>query len=294
MAKIAFIGLGHMGGPMAVNLLKQGHAVRGFDLSAAALERLELSGGTRATTALDACKDAEVIISMLPSGKQVEEVLNAALIQQIPAGTLFIESSTIDVETAKKITAVVENQGCFMVDAPVSGGTTGAEKGTLTFMVGGSTVAWEQAVPYLEVMGSHLFHAGPSGSGQVVKMCNNLLLAIQMIGTSEALCLGDAYGLDPKVLSEIMQRSTGRNWCLEVYNPYPGILENAPASRGYEGGFSVDLMTKDLQLATAASLHTQTAVPLGSLAQNLYRVWSKAGNGKLDFSSIINLLKSKQ
>jgi 3-hydroxyisobutyrate dehydrogenase len=180
-----------------------------------------------------------------------------------------------------------------MIDAPVSGGTGGAQAGTLTFIVGGSQQDFERAQPILECMGKNIFHAGESGAGQVAKICNNMLLAIHMIGTSEALNLGTRHGLEPAVLSEIMQKSSGRNWSLEVYNPYPGVMENVPSSREYQGGFAVDLMTKDLGLAAEAGLESKTSTPLGNTALNLYRMWSEAGNGKIDFSSIINFLNKK-
>jgi len=293
MAKIAFIGLGNMGGPMAANLIKNKHEVTGFDLSEQALSALKNTGGETAATALDACKGAEVVITMLPSGRHVAQVLNPKFIQNLSNGTLIIESSTIDATTARSVASIAKQNGCLMLDAPVSGGTAGAQNGTLTFIVGGSDKALEKAKPYLECMGKNIFHAGESGSGQVAKICNNMLLSILMLGTSEALNLGVAHGLDPKVLSEIMQKSSGRNWALELYNPYPGVMENVPASREYKGGFAVDLMTKDLGLAQEASLDAQVATPMGSIARNLYRMWSVAGNGKLDFSSIIQFLNKK-
>ncbi|WP_238707510.1 3-hydroxyisobutyrate dehydrogenase [Chryseobacterium viscerum] len=294
MANIAFIGLGNMGGPMAANLVKNGHSVIGFDLSSSALEALVSAGGRISDSALAASKDADVVISMLPSGKHVAELYSEEFISQLKPDTLLIDSSTIDAVTARSVAQLAASNGCKMIDAPVSGGTAGAQAGTLTFIVGGKTKDYEKARPLLKCMGQNIFHAGDSGAGQVAKICNNMLLAVHMIGTSEAINLGVRHGLDPKILSEIMQKSSGRNWSLEVYNPYPGVMENAPASREYSGGFAVDLMTKDLGLAAEAGLETRTSTPLGNAALNLYRIWSEAGNGTTDFSSIIQFLNKHQ
>lgn len=294
MANIAFIGLGNMGGPMAANLVKNGHNVIGFDLSSSALEALVSAGGRISDSALAASKDADVVISMLPSGKHVAELYSEEFISQLKPDTLLIDSSTIDAVTARSVAQLAASKGCKMIDAPVSGGTAGAQAGTLTFIVGGKTKDYEKARPLLKCMGQNIFHAGDSGAGQVAKICNNMLLAVHMIGTSEAINLGVRHGLDPKILSEIMQKSSGRNWSLEVYNPYPGVMENAPASREYSGGFAVDLMTKDLGLAAEAGLETRTSTPLGNAALNLYRIWSEAGNGTIDFSSIIQFLNKHQ
>jgi len=293
MSKIAFIGLGNMGGPMAANLVKKGHSVTGFDLSEAALNALVAAGGQIATTALEAAIDAEIVISMLPSGKHVADLYSEEFISQLQPNTLLIDSSTIDAVTARSVAALAVSKGCKMIDAPVSGGTAGAQAGTLTFIVGANQDDFDAAKPILECMGQNIFHAGTSGAGQVAKICNNMLLAIHMIGTSEAINLGVRHGLDAGVLSEIMQKSSGRNWSLEVYNPYPGVMPNAPASKEYAGGFAVDLMTKDLGLAAEAGLETKTATPLGNSALNLYRMWSEAGNGKVDFSSIIQFLNKQ-
>jgi 3-hydroxyisobutyrate dehydrogenase len=231
---------------------------------------------------------------MLPSGKHVSDLYSEEFISSLQSNTLLIDSSTIDAVTARSVATLAVSKGCRMIDAPVSGGTGGAQAGTLTFIVGGTQEDFERAKPILECMGQNIFHAGDSGAGQVAKICNNMLLAIHMIGTSEALNLGIRHGLDAKVLSEIMQKSSGRNWSLEVYNPYPGVMENAPASKEYTGGFAVDLMAKDLGLAAEAGLETRTATPLGNTALNLYRMWSEAGNAKIDFSSIIQFLNKHQ
>lgn len=293
MSNIAFIGLGNMGGPMAANLIRKGHTVTGFDLSETALKALESAGGQTAGSALDAAKSADVIISMLPSGKHVAELYSEDFISTLKPNTLLIDSSTIDAVTARSVATLAISKGCKMIDAPVSGGTGGAQAGTLTFIVGGKREDYEKARPILKCMGQNIFHAGESGAGQVAKICNNMLLAIHMIGTSEAINLGVKHGLDPKILSEIMQKSSGKNWSLEVYNPYPGVMENAPASRAYSGGFAVDLMAKDLGLAAEAGLETKTSTPLGNTALNLYRIWSETGHGKTDFSSILQFLNGK-
>ncbi|MDR6525054.1 3-hydroxyisobutyrate dehydrogenase [Chryseobacterium rhizosphaerae] len=293
MSNIAFIGLGNMGGPMAANLIRKGHTVTGFDLSETALKALESAGGLTAGSALDAAKSADVIISMLPSGKHVAELYSEDFISTLKPNTLLIDSSTIDAVTARSVATLAISKGCKMIDAPVSGGTGGAQAGTLTFIVGGKQEDYEKARPILKCMGQNIFHAGESGAGQVAKICNNMLLAIHMIGTSEAINLGVKHGLDPKILSEIMQKSSGKNWSLEVYNPYPGVMENAPASRAYSGGFAVDLMAKDLGLAAEAGLETKTSTPLGNTALNLYRIWSETGHGKTDFSSILQFLNGK-
>ncbi|MBB1150441.1 3-hydroxyisobutyrate dehydrogenase [Myroides sp. NP-2] len=293
MAKIAFIGLGNMGGPMAANLIKNGHQVTGFDVSEAALNQLVAHGGQVAATALEVASGAEVVVSMLPSGKHVADLYTEAFMAQLQPNAVLIDSSTIDAVTARSVAAKAVALGHAMIDAPVSGGTAGAQAGTLTFIVGGAAADFERAKPILEAMGQNIFYAGESGAGQVAKICNNMLLAIHMIGTSEAINLGVRHGLDPKVLSEIMQKSSGRNWSLEVYNPYPGVSETTPASKGYAGGFAVDLMAKDLGLAAEASLDTKSSTPLGHAALNLYRMWSEAGNGKFDFSSIIKFLNQQ-
>ena len=291
--KIAFIGLGNMGGPMAMNLLKAGHDVSGFDLSEAACKKFAADGLKIATSAAATLDGAEVVISMLPASQHVESLYlgDDGLLARIAAGTLVIDSSTIAAASSRKVADAAAKRGIAVLDAPVSGGTGGAIAGTLTFMVGGSTQDLERARPLLEKMGANIFHAGDAGAGQTAKICNNMLLGILMIGTSEALALGVANGLDPKVLSEIMRRSSGGNWALEKYNPMPGVMETSPASKGYAGGFGTDLMLKDLGLAQENAAAVKAATPLGGLARNLYAAHSLAGHGALDFS---NVLKSLQ
>jgi 3-hydroxyisobutyrate dehydrogenase len=288
MSTIGFIGLGNMGGPMAKNLLNAGHQVQVFDLVEASMASVVAEGGTASKSAADAVRGADLVISMLPASKHVEALYlgDAGLITQLDADTLIIDCSTIAPESARKVAAAAADAGFDMIDAPVSGGVGGAVGGTLTFMVGGSSKALDIARPLLEIMGKNIFHAGDAGAGQVAKVCNNMLLAVLMTGTAEALQLGVNNGLDPAVLSEIMQKSSGGNWALEVYNPFPGVMPSAPASNDYAGGFLVDLMIKDLGLAMASALETGSSTPMGALARNLYVTHGAKGNGQIDFSSI--------
>lgn len=289
--KVAFLGLGNMGLPMALNLVTAGHQVRGFDLVQAQLDAFKAGGGVTVSSAADAVPDADVIISMLPASRHVEALYlgDSGLLAVANPKTLLIDCSTISPKVSQAVAAQAKAKGFAMIDAPVSGGTAGAQAATLTFMVGGDGNDVDRARPLLEKMGKNIFHAGPSGSGQTVKVCNNMLLGIQMLGTSEALRLGIANGMDPKVLSDIMSKSSGRNWVLELYNPCPGVMENVPSSKGYAGGFGVDLMLKDLGLATENAGDLDASVPLGELSRKLYEVHSQAGNGQLDFSSVFNL-----
>ena len=294
--QIAFIGLGNMGGPMAINLHKAGHSVKAFDLSADALAKVKAEGVQIAASAQDAVQGAEAIVTMLPASQHVEGLFlgNGNLLASIAKGTLVIDSSTIAAATSQKVAKAAEAAGIDFIDAPVSGGTGGAIAGTLTFMVGGSTTQLERARPLLEKMGANIFHAGAVGAGQTAKICNNMLLGILMVGTSEAIALGVANGLDPKVLSEIMRRSSGGNWALEKYNPFPGVHENAPASKGYTGGFGTDLMLKDLGLSQENATAVKASTPLGGMARAIYAAHSIAGHGGEDFSSVIKMLQKNQ
>lgn len=296
MNRVAFIGLGHMGAPMARNLLKAGHALTVFDLAPAAVDGLVEAGATAAPSAAACVAGAEVVITMLPASRHVEGLYlgDTGLVEHIAPGTLVIECSTIAPESARKVASAASGKGIRMIDAPVSGGTGGAAAGTLTFIVGGAQEDLDSARPLLEKMGRNIFHAGQSGAGQVAKICNNMLLGILMAGTSEALALGVANGLDPKVLSDIIAKSSGRNWATELYNPWPGVMPDVPASKDYAGGFGVDLMLKDLGLAAEAALHAGASTPLGELARNLYSLHSAGGNGALDFSSIVRLYERRQ
>ncbi len=290
---IGFIGLGHMGGPMARNLLKAGHALKVFDLVPEALKAAVQAGATAVSAATEAVAGVDLVVTMLPASRHVEGLYlgKGGLLEAIAKGTLVLECSTIAPESARKVSKAAAERGIRMLDAPVSGGTAGAAAGTLTFIVGGATADLQAAMPYLQAMGKNIFHAGEAGAGQVAKICNNMLLGIQMAGTAEALALGVANGLDPKTLSDIIAKSSGRNWATELYNPWPGVMENAPASHDYEGGFGVDLMLKDLGLAAEASMQARATTPLGELARNLYALHSTQGNGKLDFSSILKLYR---
>ena len=291
MTTIAFIGLGHMGLPMARNLLKAGFALRVFDLLQSAVDSLAAEGATPAASAAEAVAGASVVVSMLPASRHVEGLYlgESGLMALIAPGSLVLECSTIAPESARKVHAAASARGVAMLDAPVSGGTAGAAAGTLTFMVGGDAAVLERARPVLSAMGKNLFHAGPDGAGQVAKVCNNQLLAVQMIGTAEALALGVANGLDAATLAEIMRQSSGGNWVLEKYNPWPGVMENAPASKGYSGGFMSQLMAKDLGLAQEAAQLTASSTPMGALALQLYRLLLKQGHGELDFSAVQKL-----
>lgn len=296
MQRIAFIGLGNMGGPMAANLVKAGFQVQAFDLSAAALDTARAAGVGTAASAADAVRDAQVVISMLPASRHVESLYlgDGGLLEQLPEGVLVIDCSTIAPASARKVAQAASERGLQMLDAPVSGGTAGAAAATLTFIVGGPVAVLERARPVLSAMGKNIFHMGDAGAGQVAKLCNNMALGVIMAATGEAIALGVAHGLDPGTLSQMMAVSTSRSWATEVCNPWPGVLENAPASRGYSGGFGNDLMLKDLGLAAEAAVAVGSAVPLGELARNLYSMNSKAGNGGLDFSSVVTLLADIQ
>jgi len=289
---IAFIGLGNMGGPMAANLLKAGYALRVFDLVPASVEAAVAAGAQAANSARDAVKGAQVVISMLPASAHVEGLYlgENGILSTIEDGALVIDSSTIAPASARKVAQAAAARGLAMLDAPVSGGTAGAAAGTLTFIVGGSGNALERARPVLQAMGKNIFHMGDAGAGQVAKLCNNMALGVIMAATGEAIALGVANGLDASVLSQMMAVSTSRSWATEVCNPWPDVLPNAPASRGYTGGFGNDLMLKDLGLAAEAAMSVGASIPLGELARNLYAMNSRAGRGKLDFSSVVKLL----
>lgn len=288
---IAFIGLGNMGGPMAHNLLKAGHKISVFDLLQSAVDKLAVDGARAASSAVDAVQGANMVISMLPASKHVEALYlgDDGLQQHLDDGTLVIDSSTIDAGTSQKVARQLAEKSIAFIDAPVSGGVGGATAGTLTFIVGGEKTDYGRALPVLEAMGKNIFHAGGHGAGQIAKICNNMLLSVLMVGTSEALQMGIANGLDPKVMSDIMLQSSGRNWTLELYNPCPGVLPNVPSSNDYQGGFMVDLMKKDLGLAMDTGLKSQSSTPMGALAQSLYAIHAMQGNGKRDFSSIFEM-----
>jgi len=288
--KVAFFGLGNMGGPMAANLVKAGFEVCAFDLVPASVEKAVADGCSAATSEKDAVAGADFVVTMLPNGAIAESLYidGAGLLDLVEPSAVLIDCSTVAAASSRRIGAEAKKRGIRAIDAPVSGGVAGAAAGTLAFMCGGAAADVEAAKEVLKHMGANIFHAGPSGAGQVAKACNNMLLAVHMIGTAEALQLGVNNGLDPKILSEIMLKSSGCNWSLEKYNPYPGVMDGAPASRNYSGGFMVKLMQKDLGLAMEAALGSKSATPMGALANNLYNLYAGGdeGNVDLDFSSI--------
>ena len=287
MKKIGFIGLGNMGLPMANNISKTGIEVNAFDLSEKALKQAENLGMSIKQDSKSVLEDIDALITMLPNGSSVEKIfLEDNLLEVINKRTLIIESSTISPEISKKISTIAKNYGISMLDAPVSGGVKGAELGNLTFIVGGSQADLEKGLSLFKIMGDKIFYAGESGSGQIAKLCNNMLLAVHMCGTAETIALGVNNGLDPVVLSEIMKNSSGGNWSLEKYNPYPGVMETAPASENYSGGFLNSLMLKDLKLASELALGSKSTTPMGKLAMQLYEEMMDDGFGTLDFSSI--------
>jgi 3-hydroxyisobutyrate dehydrogenase len=292
--RIGFIGLGRMGGPMARNLLKAGHTVVVFDVVRRNVEALTAAGAEPAASAKQAAAQAELIITMLPSSPQVKTVYlgEDGVLAGVGRGIPLIDCSTIDPHTAREVASIAATGANAMADAPVSGGTGGAEAGTLTFMVGASSGHFEFIKPILAHMGKNIVHCGDSGTGQIAKICNNMLLGITMIGVAETMNLGAALGIDPKILAGIINTSSGRCWSSDTYNPYPGVMDNVPAARGYTGGFAADLMLKDLGLAADAAKQVHTPVILGATAQQLYQSFSARGAGSLDFSAIINLFKT--
>ncbi len=291
--RISFFGLGNMGSGMAKNLLNAGHEVCVYDLVESNMLALKQEGAMFVQTPLAAAKHAECVISMLPAGKHVIG-LYKDIIGHVAENTLFIDCSTIEANDAKELHKLISGSGHRFIDSPVSGGVAGASAGTLTFIIGGQKEDLESAEPILKCMGKHCFHAGGPGAGQIAKICNNMLLAVLMAGTSEALNLAIDNGLDPLVVSEIMKQSSGNNWALQVYNPVPGVMENVPSSKDYEGGFLVDLMNKDLNLATSTAQANQSTIPMGSLAKSLYQMHAINGFGGKDFSSIYQAFINKK
>lgn len=293
---IGFIGLGNMGGYMALNLLKAGHHLHVFDLAENAVQTLVQAGASSCASPADVAKQSiDVLITMLPASAHVKSVYlgEQGVLQAVNPAVLLIDCSTIDPQAARDVAAAALKQGNAMIDAPVSGGTGGAQAGTLTFMVGGTEFDYTRAQAILASMGKNIVYCGGSGNGQVAKVVNNMLLGISMIGAAEAMNLGVSLGMDAKTLAGIINTSSGRCWSSEVYNPYPGVVETAPASREYTGGFGADLMLKDLGLATEAARQIKAPVTLGATAQQLYQTFSNLGHGALDFSAIIKML-SKQ
>ena len=290
MARVAFIGLGHMGGGMAPNLAKAGHEVLAFDLSEEALSAAVAKGCQRAGSTDEAVKDADAVVTMLPAGKHVAEVYRAHVFGKAPKTAILIDCSTIDVATAKTVEEEAQAQGYTMVDAPVSGGIAAAEGGTLTFMVGGSKDGFEKAREYLEKMGKAVIHAGDAGAGQAAKICNNMLLGASMAATCETFVLAQKLGLDPKVFFDISSKASGQCWSMTSYCPVPGVGPETPADREYEGGFAAALMLKDLKLAMEAAQKAGAYTPMGGEAEELYQRFVSLGGGGKDFSAIIKMI----
>ncbi len=295
MATIAFIGLGNMGAPMMRNLLKAGHTVHAFDLSEAACTAAREAGATVAANPGAAAAEAEVVVTMLPAGKHVREVYtgDGGIIARAKPNSLFIDSSTVDVDSARAVAEAAKKAGHVMVDAPVSGGVGGAEAGTLTFMVGGDDDAFQRAEPILGAMGKAIIHAGGPGNGQAAKICNNMILGISMIAVSEAFALAEKLGLESQKLFDIASKSSGQCWSLTTYCPVPGPVPTSPANRDYAPGFAAAMMLKDLKLAVEAGQSTGSPLPLGGEAAQIYTLFCNAGFGGKDFSGIVNMLRGK-
>jgi 3-hydroxyisobutyrate dehydrogenase len=293
MARIGFIGLGNMGLPMALNLVKAGHSLAGYDVSASQAQQLVAAGGSAAASIAAAASGADVVITMLPAGKEVREVyLGAAgVLASVAADTLLVDSSTIDVATARAVAAAADARGLPMLDAPVSGGVGGAQAATLTFMVGGPDAAFARARPVLDAMGKTIVHAGGPGNGQAAKICNNMILGISMIAVSEGFLLAEKLGLDHQKLFDISAKSSGQCWALTSYCPVPGPVPTSPANRDYQAGFTAAMMLKDLKLAQDAAREAGATTPLGADAAALYERCVGGGFGGRDFSAIIRFLR---
>jgi 3-hydroxyisobutyrate dehydrogenase len=294
MARIGFIGVGNMGGPMLRNLIGAGHEVTAFDVVEDARQAARDAGATLAATAADAATAGDVVITMLPAGEHVREVYlgDGGIIAALAPGTLLIDCSTIDVETARAVNASAAEAGFEMLDAPVSGGVAGAEAGTLTFMVGGADDAFARAEPVLAVMGKTIVHAGPSGNGQAAKICNNMILGASMIVVGEAFVLAERLGLEAQKLFDIASTASGQCWSLTTYCPVPGPVPTSPANRDYQAGFTAAMMLKDLRLAQQAANAAGATTPLGAQAEALYGRYCEGGNADVDFSGIIKMIES--
>ncbi len=290
MAKIAFIGLGHMGGGMAPNLAKAGHEVRAFDLSEEALDRAAKQGCLPMGSAGESVRDVDAVVTMLPAGKHVAEVYRTSVFGAVPKSAILMDCSTIDIATARSVEEEAAAAGLTMVDAPVSGGIAAAEGGTLTFMVGGSDEGFERARPFLEAMGKAVIHAGGPGSGQAAKICNNMLLGATMAATCETFVLAQKLGLDVQTFFDIASKASGQSWSMTSYCPVPGVGPETPADRGYEGGFAAALMLKDLKLAMEAAQGAEAYTPMGGEAEELYQRFVDLGGGGKDFSGIIKMI----
>nr|WP_087575804.1 3-hydroxyisobutyrate dehydrogenase [Sphingomonas sp. CDS-1] len=290
---IAFIGLGNMGGGMAANLLKNGFAVRAFDLSEEALAKAVEAGAVRCTSVAEAVAGADAVVTMLPAGKHVEGVYSGEVFAAAKADALFLDCSTIDVATARRVEEAAAAKGFEMVDAPVSGGIAAANGGTLTFMVGGSDQAFGRAKPILSAMGKAVIHAGGAGNGQAAKICNNMLLGATMVATCETFAMAKKLGLDPQTFYDISSVSSGQSWSMTSYCPVPGVGPQSPSDNGYQGGFAVGLMLKDLKLASEAAASVGASVPMGNAAESLYQMLANQGEAARDFSLMIEMLEGK-
>jgi len=295
-ARVGFIGLGNMGTPMTLNLMKKGHTAVVYDIFPEAMTTVQGAGAVVAHNPAEVAEKSDIIVTMLPNSSHVMEAFNGenGILQTVKPGSLLFDSSTIDPDVAKQIFALSDKKGCLFMDAPVSGGYLGAVAGTLTFMVGCEEKEFSKAKEFLVDMGRNIVHCGGVGSGLAAKLCNNMLLGITMAGTSEALNLGIRMGLDPKLLSGILNTSTGRCWSSDTYNPVPGVMENVPSANDYKGGFGTALIAKDLGLASASATKTGSSIPLGSLSHQLYRLMSTQGYGGKDFSFIYQFLKEME
>ena len=293
MARIGFIGLGNMGTPMAGNLVKKGHAVKGFDLVPANLDKAAARGVAKAESAADAAKAVDAVVSMLPAGKDTLAVWGGGMLRAATPGTLIIDSSTIDVASARAAHGLAAEAQMLSLDAPVSGGVGGAEAATLTFMCGGTGAAFEAAKPILEDMGRRIVHCGEAGAGQAAKICNNMMLAISMIGVCEAFVLAEKLGLSHQALFDVASTSSGQCWAITSYCPVPGPVPAAPSNNAYKAGFASALMLKDLKLAQEAASAAGATTPLGAAAAQVYAMHNAWGEGATDFSGIIHLIRGK-
>jgi 3-hydroxyisobutyrate dehydrogenase len=294
MATIGFIGLGNMGLPMTANLVKAGHTVTAFDILPANIAAAQSKGAAAAGNAAETAKDADVIVTMLPAGKHVLDVCGGGLLEAVKAGALLIDCSTIDVADARKAHDMAAAAGLLSLDAPVSGGVGGAQGGTLTFMVGGSHEAFAAGSPILEAMGKKIVHCGDGGAGQSAKICNNMILAVTMIGVAEGFCLGEKLGLSHQALFDVVSTSSGSCWAINSYCPVPGPVPASPANNDFKPGFATALMTKDLALAQNAALSAGASTPMGAEAAHLYRLYMSSGAGDTDFSSIIRFIRGQE
>ncbi len=293
MTTIGFIGLGNRGGPMVANLLAAGHDVKVFDIVPAALASAAAAGATAAEDAGAACRDVEVLMTMLPAGKHVRAVYNESVFENVAPGTLLVDCSTIDVATARAVGEIAVERNLEMLDAPVSGGVGGAEAGTLTFMVGGPESAFERGKPLLDIMGGNIVHTGGSGNGQVAKICNNMILGATMIAVSEGFVMAENLGLDKQKLYDICSTSSSSCWALNTYCPVPGPAPSSPANRDYAAGFTAAMMLKDLKLAQGAAQDAGTATPMGAVAASMFALFCNAHDESLDFSAIIHMIRGK-